>query len=79
MTDVKLRIAKQSAKLFLTQMASVPTDVQLMTIDLLTRTIFATGIKPEKRLKMFDDWIKPIREEVKKGPPKEKAKTDGNQ
>lgn len=71
--ELKLNIAKQSAKLFLTQMASVSADVQLMTIDILTRTVFATGIKEEKRLELFDEWIKPIRDEVKKGLPKEKT------
>lgn len=74
--ELKLRIAKQSAKLFLTQMASVSADVQLMTIDILARTIFATGVKEDKRLKLFDDWIKPIRNEIKGGPRK-RTKTDG--
>jgi hypothetical protein len=77
MTDsAKLNIAKQAAKLFLTQMASVPADVQLMTVELLARTIFETGIKAEKRIELADQWFEGIRDAVEKSL-KPKGKTSG--
>lgn len=60
-SDVKERIAKQSAKLFLTQLAGVPADVQLMAIDILIRVIFTTSIAQPKRLQILDTWLKGIR------------------
>lgn len=69
----KVAIAQQCAKLFLTQMASVPADVQLMAIDMLARTIFTNDIKPDRRLEMFDLWSASIRKEVLK---LKKAKTN---
>lgn len=69
---VKLRIAQQSARLFLTQMAGVPTDVQLMAIEMLAATVFATGIKPEHQLKLLDPWLKSVRDTVLNKPTKPK-------
>lgn len=62
----KLTIARQCAKLFLTQMASVPADVQLMAADMMVRTIFINDIKAEKRLEFFDLWSDSIRKELLK-------------
>lgn len=70
----KIKIAQECTKLFLTQMASVPADVQLMAIDMLARTIFTNDIKPEKRLEMFDLWSASIRTEILK---LKKAKSNG--
>lgn len=61
---VKLKIAQQSAKLFLTQMAGVPADVQLMAIEMLAATVFQTGIKPEHQLRLLDPWLKSVRDTV---------------
>lgn len=61
---VKLKIAQQSAKLFLTQMAGVPADVQLMAIEMLAATVFMTGIKKEHQLKLLDPWLKSVRDTV---------------
>lgn len=74
----KQDIARQCAKLFLTQMASVPADVQLMAIDMLARTIFINDIKPEKRLEMFDLWSDSIRKELLKARKKPNGKKSSN-
>lgn len=73
---LKLRIAQQSAKLFLTQMAGVPTDVQLMAIEMLAAIVFTTGIKPEHQLKLLDPWLKSVRNTVLNNPEK-KEKRNG--
>lgn len=75
MADVdplKLQMAQQAARLFVTQMAGVPTDVQLMAIEMLAATVFETGIKPEHHLKLLDPWLKSIRDTVLKKPVKPK-------
>lgn len=60
-SELKTRIARQSAKLFLTQLAAVPADVQLMAIDMIVRVIFTTSIAESKRLEILDAWLKGIR------------------
>lgn len=76
--ELKKRIAQQSAKLFLTQMASAPGDVQLMAVEMLAKTIFMTSVKAEKRLQLLDQWLGSIRDAVKDDlNPKKKAKTNG--
>lgn len=77
---LKQKIAKQSAKLFLTQMVSVPGDVQLMAVEMLAKTIFMTSIVADKRLQLLDAWLRSIRDAVKDDlNPKKKATTNGKQ
>lgn len=63
-SELKIRIAKQSAKLFLTQMVSVPADVQLMAVELIARAIFTTSVQEPRRLEYLDKWLKQIRNGV---------------
>lgn len=70
--ETKEKIAKESAKLFLTQMASVPADVQLMAVGMLAQTIFINDIKPQRRLELLDMWTKSVRDEIKKSLQKRK-------
>lgn len=74
---IKLKLAQRITKLFLTQMASVPADVQLMSIELLARTIFLTDIRAEKRLEFFDRWSGAIRNAIK-ADLKQKKKAQAN-
>lgn len=62
--EIKVRIAKQSARLFLTQMASVPVDVQLMAVEMIAKAIFATSVQEPRRLEFLDKWLKQIRDGV---------------
>lgn len=61
--DAKTKIAAQSAKVFLTQMnvAGVPSDVQLMAVQMLAQTIFITSVKKEKRLQFLTRWMQSLR------------------
>lgn len=62
--DLKVQIAKQGARLFLTQMASVPVDVQLMALEMIAKAIFATSMQEPRRLEFLDKWLKQIRDGV---------------
>lgn len=68
----KLEIAQRAAQLFLTQMAGVPTDIQLMAIEMLAGTVFKTGIKPQYQLQLLDHWLKSVRDTVLNKPTKPK-------
>lgn len=78
-----LTIARQTAKLFATQMAAIPSGVQLMALELLVKAIFLHDIVPAKRLELFDRWSGSMREEIKSScetkssSPKKRKKTDG--
>lgn len=72
----KLQVAQRAAKLFVTQMAGVPPDVQLMTIEILAVAIFVSGFKKEKRLSLLSRWMKSVRENVTLHT---KGKTDGQE
>lgn len=63
---LKIQIAKQSANLFVTQMAAagVTADVQLMAVELVAKTLMITQVKESKRLQFLDMWLKSIRNEV---------------
>lgn len=63
--ELKIRIAKQSARLFLTQMASVPADVQLMSLEMIAKAIFTTSVPEPRRLEFLDKWLDQIRAGVK--------------
>lgn len=74
------QIAKGAAMLFRSQLApSLPTIVQLMTIDMLAKTIFMTDVKPERRLELLDQWLDGIRKYVvdESKPKKQPRKPNG--
>lgn len=72
----KLQMAQGCAKLFVMQMqaSGVPVDVQLMTVELLTKTIFLSDVVESKRLQLFDRWARAIRETIKSTERKQDAK-----
>jgi uncharacterized protein YejL (UPF0352 family) len=74
--NIKQKMAQQAARLFLTQMASAPADVQLMAVGMIARIVFITGIKKERRLQLLSRWMKSLRDEVKEDLNK-KVETDG--
>jgi hypothetical protein len=61
----KLRAAQAGATLFASQIVDLPTDVKLMAVELVTKLIFRQGVKPEKRIELFDAWSLSIREAIK--------------
>lgn len=63
----KLAMAQNCSKLFLIQMqaSGVPADVQLMTVEILSKTIFLSDVVESKRLQLFDRWARAIRETIK--------------
>lgn len=69
-------IAKQAAKLFFTQLAGVPALAQLMTAEMVTKTIFMTDVKPEHRLELLDKWLAEIRRYVVAESKPKKARND---
>ncbi len=62
--ELRVKIAKQSARLFLTQMASVPVDVQLMALEMIAKAVFASSVQEPRRLEFLDKWLKQIRDGV---------------
>jgi hypothetical protein len=77
-----LHIARQAAKLFVSQMASIPSGTQLMTLELLVKAIFLHDVIPAKRLELFDRWSGSMRKEIRsscktQSSPKKRKKTDG--
>jgi hypothetical protein len=63
--DANLHVAKQAAKLFVSQMVAIPSGVQLMTLELLVKAIFLHDVQLTKRLELFDRWSGSIREDIK--------------
>jgi hypothetical protein len=65
--EIKERLAKQCARMFLQQMgaASVPADVQLMALEMAAKAVFTTSVVHAKRLELLDKWLKQIRIGVK--------------
>jgi hypothetical protein len=76
---LKLKIAQQSAKLFLNQMSAggVTPEIQLMAVELLAKTLISTHVTESKRLQYLDLWIRSIRGDVIAALKTRKAKTNG--
>ncbi len=61
----KFELAKKGAQLFAAQTSAFPPEVQLMAADMLVKATFMTVVKAERRLQLFDTFVRSMREEIK--------------